>query len=327
MMKSRYKIAVANLQKINSRPIHGINVLVYLLHLTISLLRLSRLSKYLRYLELSFLPFSPYDSKVQIGPPIEVLFVTTQKDFQVLRTAISFAIEATAAHTKVEFVVIVPDHELELCTSILEDFKCSISIIPESCYINEEMQHAIRTRFNKRAGWVIQQMLKDFYVLESNSAGVLIIDSDTLLIEKRLWLDNSGQQILLPSWEYHLPYYRFLAKRGICKTWPKYTFVSHHMLMQPRILQEAFISAGWKSKEDLLESLVSQSEPEEQSPFCIEYELYGQFILGKYPHLVTLEKWSNIGSRRDEINFEGIALLIDREYRGKYASVSLHSYL
>ena len=327
MMKNRCKIAVANLQKINSKPSRGTHALVNVLHSIVRLFKLTGFSKYLRYLELSYFPFNPYDSRDQIGPPIEVLFVTTQKDFQVLRNAISFALEATTAHIKVDIVIIVPDHEVDLCRSTLGDFPSLISIIPESQYIDEMMRLTIRARFKNRAGWVIQQILKDLYVLSSKSLGVLIIDSDTLLLEKRLWVNNSGQQILLPTWEYHLPYYRFLARRGICKNWPKYTFVSHHMLMQPRILREAFVSAGWKSKEDLLESLVSQSEIEEQSPFCIEYELYGQFIYRNYPHLVKLEKWSNIGRSRDEIDFERIAILIEREYRGKYASLSLHSYL
>jgi hypothetical protein len=327
MMKKRCKIALANLQTINSRSSRGTHTLVNVIHAIVKFFRLNSFSKYLRYLELIYFPFNRYESKAQIGPPIEVLFVTTQKDFQVLRHAISFAIEATTAHTKVNIVIIVPDHEVDLCSSTLQDFPCLISIIPESHFIDESMRLTIRARFKNRAGWVIQQILKDLYVLSSKSLGVLIIDSDTLLIEKRLWVDDSGHQILLPTWEYHLPYYRFLAKRGICNDWPKYTFVSHHMLMQPRILREAFVSAGWKSKEDLLESLVSQSEVEEQSPFCIEYELYGQFIYSNYPHLVKLEKWSNIGRSRDEVNFERIAILVEREYRGKYASLSLHSYL
>jgi len=327
MVKNRFKARVADLQKIDASLTGRNAALARFLHAALRLFRLSAFSKYFRYLESSFLPFVRPESKTQFGPPIEVLFVTTKKDFQVLQTAISYAIDATSTQSKVDFVIIVPDHELELCKSLLEDISCSISFVPESYYIDETMLIAIRHRFKARSGWVIQQILKDLYVIESNSAGVLIVDSDTLLIEKRVWLENSGKQLLLPSWEFHLPYYRFLNALGVSEKWPQYTFVSHHMLMQPRIMREAFLSAGWKSKKDLVGSLVSLSEPDQQSPFCIEYELYGQYISRRYPHLVNLERWSNIGCARKDIDFDHIQDIVDRDYRGKYASISLHSYL
>lgn len=327
MMRSRILAMFPDIQSISYKPHKYLFTLVHKAHLVIRFLGGKGLSKYFRYLEISTLPFTKLDSLPSSAPEIEILFVTTEKDFPVLKKAIQFASQATSHHKKTDFITLVPDHEVDICTKFLAELEFPVKVLKESQYINQDIRNRIKTKFGNRFGWVIQQILKDLYVLNSNSAGVLIVDSDTLLLEKRMWLDSEGNQLLTPSWEYHLPYYQFLETRGVCDNWPKFTFVSHHMLMQPKILREAFEYAGWASTEALIDSLVEVQNLNEQSPFCIEYELYGQYIVSRYPHLIKLEKWSNIGCSRDTTNGSSIEEIVFERYSGKYASVSLHSYL
>jgi hypothetical protein len=327
MVKRKLKSVISGLQEIQTQPSKPFLYLVHFFHSIIRLLGLRGYSKYFRYLEISTNSYKKFEDKPEPCTNIEVLFVTTAKDFQVLRSAIKFARNATSQYISVEVVVLVPDHEAELCASLISDLETNITVVKESVFISDTTREIIKKRFGSRTGWVLQQILKDLYVLSSKAPGVLIVDSDTLLLERRNWLNASGKQILLPTWEYHFPYYRFLHSRNISKRWPKFTFVSHHMMMQPYILKEAFDAAGWNNLEDLIESLVAIPNDGEESPFCIEYELYGQYILKHYPDLVSLEKWSNTSFSRAS----GTELQLEAEvlstFGARFASVSLHSYL
>jgi hypothetical protein len=217
--------------------------------------------------------------------------------------------------------------EVEQCKELLKGLPLQISVMNEEIFIESQLLLQLRSSFGFRAGWVIQQILKVSFVMNSQAPGVLVIDSDTLLLEPRLWLDDEGNQILTPTWEYHSAYYKFLNFRGTSRVRPKYTFVSHHMLMQPWILREAFSSAGWKALDELIMTLVAVPISKEKSPFCIEYELYAQYMINHYPNLVRLEKWSNIGFARNGKSMTGIEKEVISNFKGRYASVSLHAYL
>jgi hypothetical protein len=260
----------------------------------------------------------------ELYPPIELLFVTASKDFPTLRIAVSAAIDACILHKTVEVSVVVPQQNLEECKVLLPQH---VRVIPETVYLSEGEIDLLKKRFGKRYGWVLQQVVKVRHVVNSKSQGVLVVDSDTLLLKARFWFDESGKQLLAPTWEYHPEYYRFLSSHGIGTIKPQYTFVPHHMLMQPMILREALLKANWLSENYLLSALLNDSDKNDNSPFCIEYELYAQYLISTYPHLVVLRKWSNLSVARDSLNPVGAsAEKIANNYKDYY-SVSLHDYL
>jgi hypothetical protein len=168
--------------------------------------------------------------------------------------------------------------------------------------------------------------LKIIHVFNSEFAGVFVVDADTVLIDKRNWFCQEGHQILTPSDEFNLSYYEFLSSVGIGTLKPEFTFVSHHMLMQPWVLREAFAFIGWRNSTDLLESIVSHNYLNEESPFSIDYEFYAQYMRVAYPDLVTLNKWSNFGVRR-EVELKDLVESACSKYSGKFSSISFHSYL
>jgi hypothetical protein len=163
-------------------------------------------------------------------------------------------------------------------------------------------------------------------VLDSDLDGVFVVDADTILIDKRDWISEEGHQILTPSDEFNPSYYEFLSSVGISSMNPEFTFVSHHMLMQPWILREAFAAAGWSHPTDLLRSIISHKYLNEESPFSIDYEFYAQYLISAHPELVTLQKWSNLGVSRQTL-LESQIQLITTKYSNQFSSISFHSYL
>ena len=322
-MKSR----LGKSQEINP-SMRGLPLLPLLLLFTgARFLKLSKKSSYLRYLEISLLPFKPLQYRNEESPPLEILFVSTRKDFEVLIPAIRYALEATSHHTILSVNVIVPEIDYLECKELIRREPREIKVIIEDKFIDDRNKTRIRNRFRERSGWVIQQIIKDRFICKSEAQGVLVVDSDTILLEPRNWLTNEGVQILTPTWEFHPAYYKFLYNLKVSKLRPKYTFVSHHMLMQPKIMREIFQSLGWTNLDDFIESLTEVQLDGEKSPFSIDYELYAQYLMKNYPEKVILEKWSNFSYARSLQTDTNLNEDIDRKFRDRYASVSLHSYL
>ena len=280
-----------------------------------------------RFMDANHLKFGSQPQDKKTYPEIEILFVSTKKDFEVLLHSIKFARIATAHHGSAKVVVIVPKSELLLASGTLKNLEGKVEIHAEESFLSENIIRSIKDRFAGRAGWVIQQLLKTSYVSTSSSNGVLVIDSDTLLLTKRVWLEHDGTQILTPSWEYHKPYYEFLEAHLGITSYPKFTFVSHHMLMQPEIMREALSASGWSNLDNLVEELILESDPTENSPFCIEFELYGQYIYKNHSNLVNLCKWGNLGVARTSFSIDDQIAKSVSQWSRNFASVSLHSYL
>jgi hypothetical protein len=281
-----------------------------------------------RYMGTTRLPFIELGSDVQKNPPVEIVFVSTRKDFNSLEKSIPFAIEATSNQQSIAIKIIVPEADLLLCNQLVAKLDLqNAKVISENTIVPEHLISALRARFGWRTGWVLQQILKVECVKNSDFPGVLIIDSDTLLLNRRTWLKADSTQLLSASWEYNASYYHFLNKKGLVDIFPEFTFVTHHMLMQPKFLIEALNFMGWHSLELLVDYLIKESNPNDDSPFCIEYELYGQYMFKFHRDLVSLQKWSNISVPPSLIN-ENLPLAKQVSgWKDDFYSISLHSYL
>ena len=107
MMKSRILAMFPNIQCISYKPRKYLFTIVHSAHLVIRFLGGKGLSKYFRYLEISTLPFTKLDSLPSSAPEIEVLFVTTEKDFPVLKKAIQSLLMFFFSYTTVRSASIV----------------------------------------------------------------------------------------------------------------------------------------------------------------------------------------------------------------------------
>ena len=281
-----------------------------------------------RFLQVNRLPFrkvtSPADS-----PEIELLYVASEKDFQILNLTILTTLESLSNHRILRISIIVPEQHLAVLRNSLPKLSVPINLISENSLVTSLDIRELKEIFQERYGWVLQQILKIVHVSHSESDGVLVLDADTALLCQRNWLDVSGNQILLPTWEYHAPYYKFLEDRKIGKNPPDFTFVSHHMLFQPHVMREILHTLAWNDTKTMITQLTLSLQNHENSPFSIDYELYAQFLYSVYPEKITLEKWGNLESVRKTKNgkIENFVQDVINDARGRFASVSFHSYL
>jgi hypothetical protein len=282
--------------------------------------RVKKIELLRRYLETNRLPILSEMATEDLMPALEILFVCAGKDLELLPIAVEAALRATKQHELHGVTIVVPERDLIHAQNLTFQINQKVTILSESEKIPQDIDRRIREVFRGRAGWVIQQILKVLCVSDSNAPGVLVCDSDTILTLNRIWFDTNGKQILTPSWERTAPYYKFLADLGLGSERPKYTFVSHHMLMQPKFMLEARQYVKWISLENLVDNLTVSYNGSDLSPFCIEFELYAQYMMQFRSEHIHLVKWSNLSLPRDKQ-----AELHERSKQ--FASVSLHDYL
>lgn len=267
-----------------------------------------------------------YTEEIKNDKSIEILFVAAGKDLEMLPWAIPAAIASVNTSTsKTQVAVIVPAEETDRCGQILKEFNY-VRIINEDTVLPPQVSLELKDRFGERFGWALQQFIKIAYVLESQMDGVFIVDADTILLKKRNWLSENGEQILTPSDEYNDSYYDFLASIGIGQLKPKFTFVSHHMLMQPLVLRRAFESVNLSFPNEILSRILEYEFLSDSSPFSIDYEFYGQFLFNNCPSQVKLQKWANVGLPRSE-NLPLQITMETKRFQEKFCSISFHSYL
>ena len=282
--------------------------------------RVKKIELLRRYLDTNRLPIFSEIAEEDLMPAIEILFVCAGKDLELLPIAIEAALSATKQHELHGVTIVVPERDLIHAQNLTFQVNQKVTILSESEKIPQNIDRRVREVFQGRAGWVIQQILKVLCVSDSTAPGVLVCDSDTILTLNRIWFDKTGKQILTPSWERTASYYKFLADLGLGSERPEYTFVSHHMLMQPKFMLEARQYVNWNSLENLIDNLVDSYDGSDPSPFCLEFELYAQYMMQFRSEHIHLVKWSNLSLPRNK--------QAELHVRSKqFASVSLHDYL
>lgn len=279
-----------------------------------------------RFMAANRLPSSPPSGSPLKSKSVGILFLAAETDFEILPFAIPAAIESLSkSASQAQITVIVPSKDVADCRRLLSEF-VNLTIVDEESVLSEDLRIILKNRFGVRYGWALQQILKVLYVLNSDLDGVFVVDADTILVGKRDWFSEGGRQILTPSDEFNPSYYEFLSSVGVSSLNPEFTFVSHHMLMQPWVLREAFAAAGWSSPKDLVDNIISHTYLNEQSPFSIDYEFYAQYVMSAHPELVTLQKWSNLGVARQKSIESQIPSVMNR-YSNQFSSISFHNYL
>jgi len=268
-------------------------------------------------------------SKNGVGfPNIEVLSVAAGKDISILPFTLRSVLK-NSMNPITQITIICPQQDRESCISAVRNLggKTPIRVLNEDQILPMKVRSEIKKKFPHRYGWVLQQFLATKYISESTSKGVLLINSDTILIKRAHWLNSNGQQILMPSLEFHPPYYKLLENLFQFSANPRHTFITHHMLFQPQKFTRILEQRGFDSVEEFLFTALEQSDTQESSPLCVEFEPYAQGMMIDYNDFVTLRKFSNLGLPRNPKNLQIVEDLIEGRVDLPYNSVSLHDYL
>jgi hypothetical protein len=261
-------------------------------------------------------------------PDIEVLSVVAGKDLEILPYTLKSVLK-NSLNPIAQITIVCPNDEIDTCASVLKglDISTPVRILDENHVAPESLRSAIKAKFPHRYGWVLQQFLAIKIISESTQEGVLLINSDTILIKKAHWLNGSGKQILMPSLDFHPPYYNLLGTLFKFTNKPTHTFVTHHMLFQPPKFGAILEKRGFKNVEEFSLTALELSDASESSPLCVEFEPYAQGMMADYLDFVSLRKFSNLGLPRTPENLNLINDLIESKVALPYNSVSLHDYL
>lgn len=254
--------------------------------------------------------------RASLPSPIEVLWVAARKDFGALEISIQ-----SLRHVRNEIrdrTIVVPSKDYRLATSLFR----GVSVLDESTFLPKKLRDAVETHHpGGRRGWILQQVLGLEYIRNSRRPGVLWIDADTVLTKSRVFLARDGRQLLSISTEFNQDY-----EDHARKIWPYspklpgISFVTHHQLMQPRLVREMFPTLG------ALISWVEAGSLDSQSPIS-EFHSYGRFITSNYLSKVAFARWGNKPEYRK--NIAAIAEDLDSRLPANddLYSVSFHSWL
>ena len=300
-----------------------LQVIVKLLRIVISKQKFLEIFKFMESnsLETLSLPLST------TLPDIEILIPVAPKDLDMLEIVIKCALDSSENRIRL-VTIVVPDDSLHTFEAEIQSWNIDLlKVIPESVFIPFDLLSSIRDIFGNRSGWVIAEFLKLAFVCTSNSDGVLVIDADTILFKKKVWLDSSGVQALMPVVEFHPEYFEFLERCGVKFSNAKSSFMSHHMLLQPVIYKEFFEILAKSSLYELLELIRRNRSEDSLSPFCLCYEAYSHYLVEHFEAKFRLEKWSNLRIKRSKLLNGSISIHNLRKKYRKYSSVSAHSYI
>lgn len=270
----------------------------------------------------------PLDFNCGNWQQIDVVIPATEKDFQTLGFAID-SVKKFLLNPVGSILIVLPARDVDEA-KLRFGFLDKVVIVNEEDFLPPAVLNACRVVAPQgRLGWTIQQAVKFQSALSSELDAVLILDSDTVLMQLQGFLCANQVQSLSISHEYHLPYQNnyesYLNLEA--KSRRVVSFVTHHQLMQKSIVQEFL--GGVNSVELGLTNWIMGFDFVNWSPAC-EYHSYGNFILDNYPEKVRLVRWSNYAYSRNHLPLAGrfddlCALKIVKKSKPK--SISLHSYL
>jgi hypothetical protein len=207
------------------------------------------------------------------------------------------------------------------------EFNNKIEVKSEDDILNYRISEKIKEYFPQKYGWVLQQFLTIEQVINSQFAGVLQINSDTLILKPVLWLNYDGIQPLFVSSEYNRPYYQLLNKINNKFPIDTHSHITHHMMFQPKFLRAIMNKSNLSSTEHLLDVVLKNYDRNATSPICIEFEFYALGMLTYFRENAITSKFSNVGLNLkpslNNVEFESII----KKLSNMYNSVSMHSYL
>ncbi len=253
-----------------------------------------------RFVSANSLPASS-DLEPKKCPEIQILIVCKSTDSDLLSSCIFQACKKS--ENPVSLVsIIVPKDEIDQISSLLSplDLGVEVEILSEDDFVSSYAKNLILDNRPDRFGWILQQILVCNFLLTTQAQNVLVVDADTLILRKQIWVDKNERQILMQSLEFHKPYYDFLTNQSEIFGSPKASYISHHMLFQTKYFRQMMKLWGVDA-DQLLKRALSFSHEAEASPFDLKYEPYAQYMLSNHRSRIHLSKWSNISLKKSTI--------------------------
>jgi hypothetical protein len=302
-----------------------------LVPLVVSLIRLrfSTTLYLIRFIKISKIEENTGENAVYASP-IELLVVCGPKDISILPFCIGSVLHFSINPIS-KIIVVVRAQDVELVEKQIKAIntlgKKKISIISEEDFIPFNLRSKLREKFEKRYGWILQQIIKVKYASESQSMAVLVIDADTVLLQPLKGIDTKGNQHFSYSPEMHNSYLEFLKNIKVPVKQPHFSTVTHHMIIQPAIMRELLVEIGTEDLNRLAEKILAFTSDTDESPVSIDYEMYGQFFRSRYSEKIDYRMFSNLSVRRSPEVFQEVEEILKGKVTSSFRSFSFHGYL
>lgn len=254
-------------------------------------------------------------------PEIDLVLAVASKDFRTARLAVSEC--RTNSMNKIRrTLIVVADENKEKAGEVFGNQ--SVAIVSESDFLPHNLIDSIENNHPPgRKGWITQQVIGLLAARQSDAAGVLILDADTVFIRPIAFLGSEGKQLLQFSHEYVSQYEEHAEKVwGRRLRHKQLSYVTHYQLMQPSVVREMF-----PQPEDL-GNWIANGDMNLQSPIA-DYHSYGRFLVDRYPNAFTIGRWGNKSVEWDTASRmqSGDPLEALRIRYASTYSISFHSYL
>jgi len=278
-----------------------------------------------RFAAFSVSPRDPGTTTDNELPAIRLLWVSHPKDFDVLPHSVLGALRHVKNPVEAIDVVSPSPQEAEAALANSVPATTPVSFVHDSDLVSEDLREELTRDLSTHGPWATQQLIKVLMALRHSPQPTLVIDSDTVLLRDKVWLDSNGQQLLYFRGYTNPRYQHYMRSWGMSDIDDVRSFVTHHMLFQPEILETALLETfGSTQARTLVEAIISSARQLGFPEFSLDYELYGNVLWSQRPQNYFLDKYSNIGLARprDFASLEGVLAKLRRQ--GRYNSASFH---
>jgi hypothetical protein len=251
-------------------------------------------------------------------PEIDVLICCTEKDLRSLPEVVDSIFQHSL--NPVREITIISPKKLDLSNLNLKYSTRINNVLDEIIIDKLEMNLIEGVSPQGRTGWVTQQVLKIKYAIDSTSKYLLVIDSDTILLQPHAFVNKSGTQTLSISYEKHMPYLEH-SSRYFNSQKSKKSYVTHYQLWQTAFIKEMFPQSF-----DSICEWLRLGQTNEASGFS-EFHCYGMWLEMRHPNNRIIISWRNLNISHEKWNRNTLNEVSVGATYGPLNSVSVHSYL
>ena len=172
-----------------------------------------------------------------------------------------------------------------------------------------------------RSGWMFQQLLKLSGDKITECDDYIIIDSDTLLINKHTF-KVSGRYVFFEGEEWHESYFKSYKKIFGYRPRNRLSFTCHMMIFNRQYLKqmknemEKLHSKKW-------DEVYLDTIDEKEMSCTSDYDTYANWVFYNHPEKVLRLPFYNKSMSRSQL--ENIKIL-SKKHGNKFKSLSFHSY-
>jgi Family of unknown function (DUF6492) len=218
---------------------------------------------------------------------VDVVIPVIRKDWDVLPFVLA-AVKRCLKHPVRRIFLVGPERP----ESSMEDLPRQATFICEneiSPLRREEID--LRPDGKDRSGWLLQQFVKLSVDDFCSCKHVLALDADTVLMRPQRYVKN-GKMVLNVSEERYDPYYAQIRRVLPGLAISPFSFVCHQMMFQAEVLKSLRAELSRQGSPWFL--TIMDSLDRSQFSCFSEYELYGNFIVNRFPDRALLEHFLNV---------------------------------